>query len=528
MAGNGVLCHRDIQEFSAGLGVPKEVIQECMAKTAEENGITQEEVCDALLSHMRSIVADTVRKTAKKGFAMKDYQYKALEHMFRFRGLVIAFDVGAGKTLTAASISYALLKQAEAFGAKVKVYVITPTSLQENFRKELKSAGFLSDKKLAKRYHFYTITGFANAQKKGEIDCAKSLVIVDEAHNLRTDYRGIFGEVKVKKEVKGSTKAENVLMCTSEAWKVVLLTATPMYNSIYDVVNLAAMVRREAPLNAIQFENIRTNPTKFQEYFGCMFAFFKPSREEFPKRINRLVKIIMPPSYLEKYEAVERGLGGPGRTEKQREGYKIKVRKATNDLEPCIKCEEILKIVGTGEKTLIYSFFKSSGVEIVQKLLDAKGIKYVTITGNTPQKKRSEYVQEINDDEAQVIFITKAGGEGLDLKGIRHVIIMEQGWNKAGDEQVIGRAIRFRSHAALPPEKRNVTVHYLLALKPGGEKMFDMDSMGWVHWVKNHSVSVDQFLFVLGMSKQRTIDETVNMLDQISILKNVACEPNIF
>ena len=53
---------------------------------------------------------------------------------------------------------------------------------------------------------------------------------------------------------------------------------------------------------------------------------------------------------------------------------------------------------------------------------------------------------------------SSAGAEGIDLKEVRNVYIMEPYWTPGRIEQVIGRAIRLRSHDKLPEEERTVTV----------------------------------------------------------------------
>jgi superfamily II DNA/RNA helicase len=69
------------------------------------------------------------------------------------------------------------------------------------------------------------------------------------------------------------------------------------------------------------------------------------------------------------------------------------------------------------------------------------------INGTVPKKKRQDIVNLFNDpDGPNVLIITKAGGEGLDLKGVRVVILFEKGLTISGMDQVIGRAIRYKSH----------------------------------------------------------------------------------
>lgn len=50
----------------------------------------------------------------------------------------------------------------------------------------------------------------------------------------------------------------------------------------------------------------------------------------------------------------------------------------------------------------------------------------------------------------RVFMITGAGAEGLSLRNVRTVHIMEPYWNKVRTDQVKGRAVRICSHSDLP------------------------------------------------------------------------------
>jgi len=58
-----------------------------------------------------------------------------------------------------------------------------------------------------------------------------------------------------------------------------------------------------------------------------------------------------------------------------------------------------------------------------------------------------------------VLMTTSSGAEGINLKYVRQVHIMEPYWNRVRVEQVIGRARRNESHVDLPPDQRNVHVY---------------------------------------------------------------------
>ena len=62
----------------------------------------------------------------------------------------------------------------------------------------------------------------------------------------------------------------------------------------------------------------------------------------------------------------------------------------------------------------------------------------------------------INGEKIKVVMISQAGSEGIDLKNIRQVHILEPWYNMNRIEQIIGRARRNCSHKELPLEERNV------------------------------------------------------------------------
>ena len=62
---------------------------------------------------------------------------------------------------------------------------------------------------------------------------------------------------------------------------------------------------------------------------------------------------------------------------------------------------------------------------------------------------------------ARVFMITAAGAEGISLRNVRYVHIMEPYWHPVRIEQVIGRARRICSHQDLPKDERKVEVFHL-------------------------------------------------------------------
>ena len=112
-----------------------------------------------------------------------------------------------------------------------------------------------------------------------------------------------------------------------------------------------------------------------------------------------------------------------------------------------------------------------------------KQAKYVLLTGRddlTPNNKGSIELATSSENSdgslVKVIIGSQVASEGIDLKCIREVLVFDSWYHLNKLEQVIGRGIRFCSHAALPEEKRNCTVILLLTTFPAsqGQETIDM------------------------------------------------------
>jgi hypothetical protein len=132
--------------------------------------------------------------------------------------------------------------------------------------------------------------------------------------------------------------------------------------------------------------------------------------------------------------------------------------------------------------------------------------KYVLITGNnlySPNNTNEIEAVSSNTnnygDKIKVVIISRAGSEGIDLKNIRNVHIMEPWYNMNRLEQVIGRAIRNKSHFSLPLEKRNCCIYLYGSL------------------LTNKSESIDLFLYRLAEHKSIKIGKITRILKENSI-----------
>lgn len=428
------------------------------------------------------------------------HQVDVVEYLDANRGVIAAYGTGVGKTLIGVTSSQCFLDA----NPKGTIVVVTPKSLQENFKKELKAYGA----KHTKNYLFYTMRKFATTYHTKKFP-NNAFLIIDEAHNLRTM------TTQSTTKSRKITASKVAIKVAKEADKVLLLTATPLLNTPLDLINLVAMVKGTDQLTKNEFK--RLNNKQLCEYFRNTIMFYKnPKTKDYPKVKEHQTYIKMTKEYYRKYRKIE-----TRRNKKFKNPFVFLtgLRQATNVIDPCLKCEKALEIIKKGHKTLVYSAFITRGIKIIQEQLKGLNIKYVEIIGSMTQQQRTSAVNKYNKGKVQVLFITKAGAEGLDLKGTRKVILLEKSWNRPVEEQVIGRAARYQSHTHLPLKEHHVDVYHFIIVKP--KKLDSDDKM---------PLSADQRLQQLTEKKEENNMQFQRLLQSVAINapKGSKCPPPKF
>lgn len=128
------------------------------------------------------------------------------------------------------------------------------------------------------------------------------------------------------------------------------------------------------------------------------------------------------------------------------------------------------------------------------------------------QKQLAGGHDNLRGDLIKVIMITQSGSEGISLKNVRQVHIIEPFWNHVRLDQVIGRAVRTCSHVALPVEDRNVRVfiYYMTFTNKQLEESFTIR-------VKDKSMTSDQYLYDLAKRKKAIIDTMLECMQKASV-----------
>jgi hypothetical protein len=142
-------------------------------------------------------------------------------------------------------------------------------------------------------------------------------------------------------------------------------------------------------------------------------------------------------------------------------------------------------------------------------------IKYFSIIEGDVSLEKRNHIQKIfnhennkTGDVIHILLISSTGAEGLDLKFIRTVHILEPYWNKSRMDQIQSRAIRYKSHILLPPKERTVkTFVYLSSLN---KELVPIDT-------KKDNLTTDEDIYLMAVKKQKTIDEFLHIIKRASI-----------
>ena len=391
--------------------------------------------------------------------SLRDLQIKVVQYMDEHNGLLVVHGTGCGKTLTAVTTTQCYLDKYPERG----VVFVGPASLISNFQKEMKSYGIENDE----RYEFYSYDKFMSEYKAGRpISLKNKFLVVDEAHNLRNPK---------------SKKTEIIVKASIKSDKRLLLTATPFVNSLTDFIPLINMIYGKMKVGTrkqfyegkveewlgkkINDENLRKFRNLLEDKVDVEDC---KNPEDFPERIDHVIEVPMTLEYYKRYARLVRGenvfdilFAKPSMFYN---GYRRAVNKAGSEYFSS-KIERALPILKKGH-AIIYTNWIDFGILPITKTLRKHNVTFKTFFGDVPKQERQGIVDAFNRDEFDVLILTKAGGEGIDLKGVRSVVVLDPTWNDAGLQQVIGRAIRYKSHAHLPPNQRNVNVYLMKLVVP--------------------------------------------------------------
>ena len=177
----------------------------------------------------------------------------------------------------------------------------------------------------------------------------------------------------------------------------------------------------------------------------------------------------------------------------------------------CYKCGQSINHPNHNESNKNYHKFKVG--------------KYALLSGdNIDLKDINRHIQIFNSknnlygEELRIIIGTRRLSEGIDLHNIRHVHIMEPWWNLSRLEQIIGRAIRHKSHINLPEDERNVEIYNYASLPPKDSNNKETIDIYKYKESEKKDINIKNIEYIL---KQSAIDCNIFKDNNVRISNNI-------
>jgi SNF2 family DNA or RNA helicase len=420
------------------------------------------------------------------------------------KGLLIVHQTGSGKTLTAIHACIELMKK---YPDKTCL-VITPLSVKPHFRKELTHYGLHESES---RFEFMSFHNL-NAKEDSEIYrlFLDKILVIDEVHNLRN-----FKAQRTRTAILGTTIA----------FKVLLLSATPIVNSLKDLEPPLAMIWGSTVPTFYKGEFINSIVDVFgRDFTHYTFSFYKRAANDpnYPKIREHKVPVELTGKYLDSYKmydaanirellTIHGNINALVRMTEDSAGMPKMIHynnmRRAGDAGYLYETPKLVWILDhlltSKRKTVIYSFWIECGLVPIMYCLDLlkarddvkqyRSFEYRSITGSVSEDQRAVIIQEFNAGVVDILLVSSAGGEGIDLFGVRDFIVLEVGWNAAKTKQARDRAVRYRSHMHLPPEERFVDVYHLILHDPT-EDLPTIDEIMYLRYVNPKQEIEDQVM----------------------------------
>lgn len=373
------------------------------------------------------------------------------------------------------------------------------------------------------------------------------VLIIDEAHNIRGDD---------SKSSDDTIKYIKLLIENTRNLKLILLTATPMYNKANEIVELLTLLyandkRDYSKIKDIFKDDVLIDIEGLNRYSkGCISYIKGESKDKFPKRLypnDNIIKIgelpiykcDMEPIQLKIYETIKDSFkidvlklehekiltqcsnivypNNSNKIEKYYGKYGLKticeyssskrMYKYRNGVEQIFdiknigkyscKIKKLLETIEDSEGIVfVYSQYIQSGVIPIMLALEQYGYKnynknifdiksdtnkgnYITITADNNLSGNYKELLKIctsyenrNGEKIKIIIGSEVASEGLDLKNIRSIHIIDPWYHLKRLEQIIGRGIRYCSHKDLLQEQNDTTVYLYSAMN---DNSIDLD-----------------------------------------------------
>jgi SNF2 family DNA or RNA helicase len=368
---------------------------------------------------------DPLDRPFSNGWALKDHQKDAVRWartaLANYRGVILALDMGLGKTIT----SLVIAKE-----SKLPVMVVAPASLLENWRREAAIAGV-------------EIT----AHSWGSVPAPP-------AH----EFFAIFDEAHYAQSGEGSQRGERFLALAESPWcrGAIALTGTPIKNAkpvhlfpllrmtghpiahdqrAYEIRYCAARCTTRSPWDTSGSSHLdelsqAIKPVVYRLRKDRVLA-------DLPPKTRVMVPVKLSPSAeLVWREAVRRAQIEFSFTgnDQVRTG-RLRLAASVAKRECAIALAQ--KILGQGDSVILFTEYESTAIALSQALGGE------LLIGSVPKRHRQAMVDRFQSRESCIFVATSgAGGVGITLTAAHHVIMVDRPWTPGDLAQCEDRAHR--------------------------------------------------------------------------------------
>ena len=379
-------------------------------------------------------------------------------------GGCLADDMGLGKTVQ----TIAVLASAYANGQTLPSLIVMPKSLIFNWQSEL--VKFAPQLSVGTYYgqqrdiaaitsHQVVLTSYgmvrSDIEKLRDMDF--HMVILDESQNIKN---------------AAAQMTQAVLLLKAE--KRFALSGTPVENNLTELYSLFRF------LNPAMFGTIQEFTERYvvpvqkdgdteilEELRRKIYPFLLRRTKaevlkDLPERIDQKIYVDMSPQHASFYEqrrryfaqTVHEGIAENGIGKSQ-----FVILQALSELRRIasipesmsdhaiasskipVLMESLEEAVANRHKVVVFFNF-IAGIEMVGEMLERSGIGYAVMTGATQDREGIVRRFQTEGDCRVLLMTLKTGGVGLNLTAADTVYIFEPWWNKAEEEQAIGRLHR--------------------------------------------------------------------------------------
>lgn len=378
--------------------------------------------------------------------SLRAYQIFGAKYILHQKKVLLGDEMGLGKTIQAiAAMAHIQVTQQK----KCYFLIVCPASVLINWARELKKfsrieAFIIHGQTLEDSFERWKDNGGAaitNYESMGKIvdridnHMSLSMLVIDEAHYMKNP---------------DAKRTMYIRRLDNESERILLMTGTPLENSVDEMCNLIDFVRPDMTEQVKALANISHLP-QFKESLAPVYI--RRTRQQVLKELPEIAQEQEWCSLTDTDKDTYKDAIVSGRFSDMR-----RVSFLQDDMTTSSKCMRLLELLdqaeSEGRKVIIYSFFR----ETISKVSDLLGRRCIgVISGDTKMSTRQFLVDKLGEAPGGSALVSQiiAGGIGLNIQAASIVVFCEPQIKPSLESQAISRVYRMG-------QVRSVLVYRLL------------------------------------------------------------------